>query len=166
MEYKEFAAEIVSMESFLQNFAFKLTGNKGKAEDLVQETMLKALINADKYERGSIKGWLGLVMKRIFLDANRAKQSRPQVQHIEGSLVFGESEDGFVEIEAKHMLEEVYKILKTLSDDMRRPLELFVYGYSYIEITDITGVSLSVVKSQIFRARKEIFDKLGAEIMN
>ena len=69
---KEFQAKVTQEESPLKNYAIKLTHDQMEAEDLVQDTMLKAFINEDKFSSGTnLKGWLYTMMKNIFINKYR-----------------------------------------------------------------------------------------------
>ena len=72
MAKKTFKNDVIGMQGNLMSFAFKLTSDKDKASDLVQDTTLKALDSEDKFaENVNFKGWLFTIMRNIFINNYR-----------------------------------------------------------------------------------------------
>lgn len=77
MKTFNFDEALIALQSDLLGFAYKLTADKHDAEDLLQETMLKALDNKDKFDPGTnFKGWMYIIMRNAFINNYRIKKSR------------------------------------------------------------------------------------------
>lgn len=147
------------MQSNLLSFALKLTLNLEEAQDLVQDTTLKALNNEDKFvENANFKGWMLTIMRNIFIN-NYRKASRE-------NTVCDLSEDGFhlnlgqesgiQTPEGAHTVVEISEILAGFPQDFREPFSLHIAGYKYEEISEKLSMPLGTVKSRIFFTRKRL----------
>lgn len=77
MKTFNFDEALIALQSDLLGFAYKLTADKHDAEDLLQETMLKALDNKDKFDPGTnFKGWMYIIMRNAFINNYRIKKAR------------------------------------------------------------------------------------------
>jgi RNA polymerase sigma-70 factor (ECF subfamily) len=150
---------------FLYNVAVKITRNEDDAQDLVQETFLRAFRFFDKYEPGTnCKAWLYRILKNTFINRYRQQHRRPnevdfdaieethevQVKHT--GLKPGDPEESFM----NNMLRtDVRQALEKLPADYREALFLsLVEGFSYREIAEMVGCPIGTVMSRIHRARK------------
>ncbi|HLI74484.1 MAG TPA: sigma-70 family RNA polymerase sigma factor [Acidimicrobiales bacterium] len=156
--------------SALYTAALRMTRNPADAEDLVQETFLKAYRAFDRYEDGTnIRAWLYKILTNTFINSYRAAKRRPEkadVEDVEDLYMYrrlGElptagtgrsAEDevlsGFTDDEVKNAIEslpESFRIAVLLAD---------VEGFSYKEIADITDVPIGTVMSRIHRGRKAL----------
>jgi RNA polymerase sigma-70 factor (ECF subfamily) len=143
-----------------------MTKNESDAEDLVQETMLKAYRFFDRFERGSnIKAWLFKIMTNIFINDYRQKSRKPTgvsyedvddnflYHQVEGS--HGSASDPEEILFSKMMDTDVRKAIDELPEDFRVVVVLaFLEGFSYEEIAEIADIQLGTVKSRLHRARK------------
>jgi RNA polymerase sigma-70 factor (ECF subfamily) len=149
----------------LMRTARRMTKSDSDAEDLVQETMLKAYRFFDKFEEGTnCKAWLFKIMTNIFINNYRSKAKAPQ------SLTFDDIDDGFLfgqlakfkpatdpeqEFFSKIFDDDVRKAINDLPEDFRLVVVLsFLEGFAYQEIADITGLQIGTVKSRLHRGRK------------
>jgi len=150
----------------LYNTAYRMTRNSEDAEDLVQETYLKAYRYYDKFEEGTnFKAWLFKIMKNTFINNYRKKQQAPALSHfadIEESFENQVSED--VARQTKNPEEEfletvldedVQAALDKLPPDYRMVVLLAdLEGFSYKEIADILEVPVGTVMSRLYRGRR------------
>ena len=151
----------------LYRVALRLTGNAADADDLVQETMLKAYRSWHQYEKGTnAKGWLLTILRNSFINEYRRRTRHPEtvdVDTIEPFAVFGEVQDddpqgAFFD---RIVDDEVLKAIDELPEAFRETLVLSdVEGLSYQEIGKILGVPVGTVKSRLFRARQALQGKL------
>jgi RNA polymerase sigma factor (sigma-70 family) len=162
---KEFRVKVTNQVSPLKNFAIKLTHDQEEAEDLVQDTMLKAFINEDKFSEGTnLKGWLYTMMKNIFINKyRRAMKSRifndsTEDQYFLNSAVSNRGNEG----ESNLVMKDINTALGELSDNLRTPFMLSYQGYKYEEIAQSLKIPLGTVKVRIHNARKELMKKLPA----
>jgi RNA polymerase sigma-70 factor (ECF subfamily) len=151
----------------LYRVALRLTGNAADADDLVQETMLKAYRAWDQYEKGTnAKGWLLTILRNSFINEYRRRTRHPEtvdVDTIEPFAVFGEVQEDDPQGAFFDQIvdDEVLKAIDELPVAFRETLVLSdVEGMSYQEIGKILGVPVGTVKSRLFRARQALQGKL------
>ena len=139
---------------FLYTVAFRLTGNRDDAEDLVQDVLLRVHRGLAGYRPGSMEGWLSRITTNAFLDDVRRRRRRPVVtlEGAETRLPPGPPAD---EAAAADVLpDDVQQALLKLPEDFRVAVVLCdVVGLPYDEIAEILGVPLGTVRSRIHRGR-------------
>lgn len=142
----------------LRHNALKLTKNPEAARDLVQETVMKALANEDKFRPGTnLKAWLYTIMRNTFLTAQAREgrmRSMPEANEARERLMGTEQEQN--RGEERLMGESVRLALKQLKCMHRRPFLLYHKGYRYKEIAAMMDISESNVKVRIHLARKQM----------
>jgi len=162
---ERFEAEALIHLDSLHRTALRMTRNEGEAEDLVQETFLKAYRFWDKFEEGSnCRAWLFKIMTNIFINSYRAKSRTPQVvdlQDVDDDFLFGQlaalgpSENPEKLFFAKVFDDDVKKAIEELPEDFRLVVILsFLEGFSYQEIAEIADLQIGTVKSRLHRGRK------------
>jgi len=151
----------------LYRVGLRLTGNAADADDLVQETMLKAFRSWDQYQPGTnAKGWLLTILRNSFINEYRRRTRHPEtvdVDTIEPFAVFQDiqEEDPQGALLDKIVDDEVLKAIDGLPDAFRETVVLSdVEGMSYQEIGKILGIPVGTVKSRLFRARQMLQGKL------
>ena len=172
MKTFNFDEALIALQSDLLGFAYKLTADKHDAEDLLQETMLKALDNKDKFDPGTnFKGWMYIIMRNAFINNYRIKKSQGDLYILsEPDYHFLLRDDSFAFIDNSQDAKEIRAALKTLPKEHYNAFMLYISGFKYREIAQETGVSLGTIKSRIFHSRKklkqlQIYNKYGV-IMN
>ena len=152
----------------LYSAALRMTRNPADAEDLVQETYLKAYRAFDSFAEGTnLKAWLYRILTNTYINAYRASKRRPEVSDVEDvedlylyhRLVGGDGTgrsaeeialEGFTDDEVKAAIEslpDAFRIAVLLAD---------VEGFSYKEIAEITDVPIGTVMSRIHRGRRAL----------
>jgi RNA polymerase sigma-70 factor (ECF subfamily) len=157
---------LVHLDS-LYRVALRLTGNPAEADDLVQETMLKAYRAWDQFEKGTnAKGWLLTILRHAFINEYRRRARRPEtvdLDAIEAFSVFHElqEEDPQGAFFDRIVDEEVLRAIDELPEQFRETVVLSdVEGLSYEEIARVLDVPIGTVKSRLFRARHLLQQKL------
>ncbi len=154
-----FKTSVLGMQSNLLSFALKLTLNIEEAQDLVQDTTLKALNNEDKFvEDANFKGWMLTIMRNIFINNYRKASRENTVVDLSDDLfhINTSSESNIQTPEGAHTVKEIAEILNTFPRDFSEPFSLHVAGYKYEEISDMLSMPLGTVKSRIFFTRKKM----------
>lgn len=156
---KEFTDRVLKEQSSLRNFALKLTSNDtDNADDLVQDTTLRALNNEEKYAdtSGNFKGWLMTIMRNIFLnDCRRTAQVAIVDEGLE-SVNIVNVPSSTMSPESSYGASEISRIIRDLPDEYRVPFTLHIEGYKYTEIAERVGLSEAAVKANIHRTRKRL----------
>ena len=159
MRTADFAQNLLGMQSELHRFALKLTADREEADDLLQETSLKALDNEDKYTPDTnFKGWMYTIMRNIFIN-NYRKTVRDQtfVDHTDNLFHLSLPQDsGFESTEGNYDLKEIRKIVNMLPKEYRVPFSMYVSGFKYREIAERLGLPIGTVKSRIFFTRQRL----------
>ena len=141
------------------SFAMTLTANRHDAEDLLQETVLRALDNRAKYvDNVNFKGWTLTIMRNIFIN-NYRKVLRSQIVIDQTSTLhhLSVSEDLSRESpEETISIQEIKFIINNLNEDLKIPFLMYLDGYKYNEISNELALPLGTVKSRIYFARREL----------
>ena len=163
MNSLQFQKKIMSMQDNMLKFAMILTTNKDDAQDLLQETTLKALDNCAKYiDNTNFKGWVLTIMRNIFINNyRRIIRNQTIIDQTEDLYHLNLSQDsGFETPEGAFTVKEINNAINSLNDDLKLPFSMFLSGYRYNEIAETLDLPLGTVKSRIFFARQELQSSL------
>ena len=148
----------------LYNFAYHLTYNEDDANDLVQETYMKAYRFADSYLEGTnAKAWLFKILKNAFINEYRKKSKRPTRVDYEDVLDYNNADDGSSagaldlrnDIFQGMLGDEMTRALNSLPVDFKTVILLCdVEGFTYEEIAKIADIPIGTVRSRLHRARQ------------
>lgn len=153
------------------NVAYRMTGNHNDAEDLTQETFLKAYRFFDRYRRDMpFENWLYRIMSNTFLDWLR-RRPKISVRSLDETIEHEDSESTLelpnssegpeALLIARELDDRLQRALTTLPHDFRITVILAdIEGLSYEEISDTLGCSIGTVRSRLHRARKLLREKL------
>lgn len=163
MKIFNFDEALVAMQSELLDFAYRLTTDKHDAEDLLQDTMLKALNNKDKFDPDTnFKSWMYVIMRNTFINTFRAKKYRESVYQLsETEHPVASKDDSFAFVDSRHDAKEIRSVIKTLPKGHYITLMLYVSGFKYQEIAQKIGIPLGTVKNRIFQSRKLLKELLS-----
>ena len=166
---RQFDAEALPHLDALYRVALRLTGDPTQAEDLVQDTMLKAYRSWRQYRPGTnAKGWLLTILRNAFINEYRRRVRHPEtvdIDAIEPFAVFDQVQDD--DPQGKffdHIVDdEVLRAVDQLPESFRETVVLSdVEGMSYQDVAKILGVPVGTVKSRLFRGRqllqKQLYD--------
>lgn len=153
-----YAFEILISNNFsiLKGYVLKLTCNKDLAEDIIQDTLLSAVININSFNvNAKFSTWL------IKISTNKYRDYLRKVKETEILLdVIPSSHNLEDEVIKKEELEEVFNILKSMPKDKRIVFILkHYYGYNYEEISEIVDCPIGTVRSRLHYGIKEIISK-------
>ena len=140
---------------FLYTVAYRLTGNRDDAQDLVQEVLLRVRRGLDSFQPGNLEGWLSRITTNLFLDEVRRRQRRPL--HVVADLPepwVGADMDPEAEIAKDRLPEHLQAAISNLPPDFRAAVVLCdVVGMDYAEIAETLGIAPGTVRSRIHRGR-------------
>jgi RNA polymerase sigma-70 factor (ECF subfamily) len=148
---------------FLYNVAYRLAGNDDDAQDLVQEALLRVRGGLERYQPGSLRGWLARIVTNVFLDEVRRRRRRPTDalpddpgRVLPPAPAADETPTSFSD--------EVQRALDSLPEEFRVPVVLCdVADLSYDQIAAATGAPIGTVRSRIHRGRRMMRAALVAQ---
>ena len=168
----QFEKEFMPLINSLYNFAYRLTLDEDDANDLVQETYLKAYRFFNSYEQGTnAKAWLFRILKNSFINDFRKKSKEPSKVDYQEVESFYNSDDIDENITTDLRVEslqdmigdEVANALNSLAVDFRTIIILCdLEGFTYEEMAKILDIPIGTVRSRLHRARNLLKDKLRA----
>jgi len=166
-----FESEALPLLPGMYSAAFRLTRNAADAEDLIQETFLRAYRAFHQFEPGTnLKAWLYRILTNTFINSYRKRQREPQTisdDEVEDWYLFSKMSEEGMEPSAEAAVleslpdEDVQEALSSLPEQFRMAVLLAdVEGFSYKEIADIMGVPIGTVMSRLHRGRKALEKRL------
>ena len=173
MSSDAFEAEALSFLDALYRTALRMTRSEADAEDLVQETYIRAFRFREQFTPGTnLKAWLFRILTNTFINTYRRRQTQPELTELEGVDEFSlykrmsdlktssgagnpETEflDGLVDSEVKDALAD-------LPEKFRQVVLLDVEGFSYKEIAEMLDIPIGTVMSRLHRGRKFLQKRL------
>jgi len=162
-KHKDFDEEIIPHMDALYNFALRLTTDPNDAEDLVQDTIVKAYRFFSSYEKGTnAKAWMFRILKNSFINNYRKTSKKPsQVDYDEVSSYYEsiraertETSDLENLMFREMMDDDLSNALTRLPEDFRTVVLLCdVDGYTYEEIANMLDVPIGTIRSRLHRGR-------------
>ncbi|KQM77856.1 RNA polymerase subunit sigma [Pedobacter sp. Leaf216] len=163
MKTATFSSMVSSYADHLRAHAMKFTRDLDDADDLVQDTLIKALRFKESFEKGSnFKGWLFVIMRNTYINDYRKKARKNSVitteeeissMHLYKSATTNVAENRFA-------MQDIQNALNNLPEAYRLPFVRYVEGYKYHEIADELEIPLGTVKTHIHQARMELKKRL------
>jgi len=169
----EFETEALRHLDALYRTALRMTRSEADAEDLVQETYIRALRFRDQFTLGTnMKAWLFRILTNTFINTYRRKTAQPEVTDLEGVDEFSlyrrmvddraasSSPDPEAELLKGVVDTEVTDALEELPEKFRTTVLLDVEGFSYKEIAEMLSIPIGTVMSRLHRGRKYLQKRL------
>lgn len=161
----EFNTQVLRQATSLRSYALHFTRDADDANDLVQDTMLKAITYYNKFKEGTnLKGWLYTIMKntfinnyRRFIKINTFVTTSDEISS--PNLVFSSTKN---QGENKFVMDDLKKALDRLPSDYYMPFTMYFEGHKYHEIADRLEIPIGTVKTRIHVARKLLKKSLKA----
>lgn len=154
MKTQDFQNKLLAIQDDLLRFAFRLTANSDDAQDLRQETILKALDNQDKFAPDSnFRNWVFTIMHHNFVN-NYRRQIRSQVvatQLLANTPLYESMEDSET-TDSK----QIWEALRQMPSQYSVPFMLHLKGFKYREIAEKLQLPIGTVKSRIFVTRQNL----------
>jgi RNA polymerase sigma-70 factor (ECF subfamily) len=150
--------DIIELLPNLRAFAMSLSGNPAKADDLVQDTILKAWSNIDKFRQGTnLRAWLFTILRNQFYsDLRKRKREVEDVDDaLAGRMAVQPNQESSVD------LQDFRQAFEKLKPEQREALILVgASGFAYEEAAEICGCAVGTVKSRVNRARRHLIELL------
>ncbi len=164
MSTTEFNVQLSTLRPTLKAFTRRFTNNREESNDLVQDTLLKALTYRSKFrEDTNLKGWLFTIMRNTFIN-NYRKNQRAKTSHDDTKELY------YLNVEDTHTFsspgssfeyKDIWNNVNALREELLTPFKMHTSGYKYHEIAEHLNIPIGTVKNRIFHARKEIQSKLA-----
>ena len=155
----EFSYTINNLSGSLRPFALRLTKDMEDANDLLQETVLKAFSNRDKFTDGTnLKAWLYTIMKNTFITNYQRMVRKNTFIDTTDNLHYINSSANTIENMAygKFAMKDINHAIEKLDDTYKVPFMMHFRGFKYYEIADKLHIPIGTVKNRIHIARKEL----------
>lgn len=157
---------LVHLES-LRNSALKMAKSQSEADDLVQETLLRAFKSFNRFNRGTnCRAWLSRIMTNIFINLYNRRKIAPEIVSYDQ---FGKYRDMMTTPQENHnqfdaealildsLDDDIRQLLRALPEDFRVAVILYdIQGFTYADVARIMNVKIGTVKSRISRARRKL----------
>ena len=160
----EFSYSLNQLSGVLKPFALKLTRDMDDANDLLQDTMVKAYTNQDKFAEGTnLKAWLYTIMKNTFITNYQKMVRRATFVDTTENLHYINSSSTLIENSAygDFAIDDIYQAIERLEDIFSTPFLLYYRGFKYHEIADRLNIPIGTVKNRIHIARKYLKEDLS-----
>lgn len=163
METTDLYLKISKEITHLEHYAIRFTKNEENARDLLQDTMVKAFTNVEKFEKGTnLNAWLYVIMKNTFLNEYRRKTKlRSKVIQSEdissANLSYSSTTNRGEQI---LIINDIKKALAVLPEEYYLPFIMHFEGFKYLEIAQKLKMPLGTVKTRIRSARRLLKESL------
>jgi RNA polymerase sigma-70 factor (ECF subfamily) len=153
--------ELFAHAATLRKFALSLCGAMDRADDLVQDTFLRAIVSYDSFRPGTnLAAWLTTILRNRFREDYRKRQR--EVEDVDG--YYAERQKSEPEQIARFQLAEFRVAFETLPPEQRRALSLVgASGLSYDDAAALCGCAAGTIKSRVHRARSRLADLLSID---
>jgi len=150
--------QMVALLPRLRRFALSLTGNRADADDLVQDTVERALANLHRWERGTrLDSWMFRIAQNLFIDGTRARKRARMVMSDSLEGAENVSVDGVRAAESRIAFADLCRALGELPEEQRSAVALvLIDGMSYRDAADVMGVPIGTLTSRLARARETL----------
>lgn len=151
--------QLVEQQEPLYRLALGLTRDPGRAQDLVQDSLLKALLHQDKFEADTDLGaWVRTILRHTFINQYRRMRL---TRRLEGDMERNRTAvlaaaSGTADPMERMAAQEANASVARLRSTLAEPFRLFRDGYKYHEIADRMGLPIGTVKSRIHQARRTL----------
>lgn len=163
MTTPEFSYSLNKVSGSLKPFALKLTRDADDAKDLLQDTLLKAFSNREKFADGTnLKAWLYTIMRNTFITNYQRMVRRGTFVDTTDNLHYINSSTGLTEngVYGSFTLTDIRSAIDRLDGAYKIPFEMFFGGFKYQEIADKLQIPIGTVKNRIHIARKLLKEDL------
>ena len=164
MSQTEFSEAVAKLQPTLRMFTHRFTYDKEESQDLVQDTLLRALTYRDKFRSDvNLKGWLFTIMRNTYI--NRYRKSKREQTFTDPAhksyALHVEDEHTFNRPQESMEFQEIWQNMNSIREELLIPFRMHTTGYKYEEIAQQLNLPIGTVKNRIFHARKEIQKKLA-----
>ena len=164
MSDTQFTYELNRLHNLLFAFALRLTRNREDAQDLMQETAMRAYRHRDKFTLGTnFKSWVSTILRNTYINRYRKEKSRGHLNESIETFTFALENKNIIANQGEHdmRVKELGQIFESIGGIYSVPFLMFAYGYEYKEIAKYLQIPIGTVKSRIFLARQKLKAMIG-----
>lgn len=161
MKIIELKNQILILEKHLKNYAYQLTMNTDDAQDLYQDTILKAITFGDKFTHNNLKAWALTIMKNIHINRYRRKLKQREWMSHELAINRSVLNVSYNNPVSTQNHKDILQQLNKLDISIGIPFKMYVDGFKYREIADEMDLPIGTIKSRIYLGRKILMERLG-----
>ena len=151
--------QLKEIDSILHVYSLKLTKNEFDKNDLYQDTILRIIVNAEKFTPGTnFKAWALTIMRNLFINNYRRKKRQPTNFDFTSNNFYLNSGSNSIENKGETTIayKELLLMVSKLPEVIKRPFWMLYQGYKYQEIAEEMNAPIGTIKSRIFFARKKL----------
>jgi RNA polymerase sigma-70 factor (ECF subfamily) len=157
MQKDAFSSLVAKQSRFLKPHAMKYTGNEDDAKDLIQDTLLRALLNYDKYrEDTNLRGWLFIIMRNLFVNKYRKDRIKTTSLDNEEAIQL----PSYITADSHLNILQIYTMIDNLPCKYQKPLLMHMDGFKYEEINCELYSPMGTIKNRIHLARRRLKEAL------
>ncbi|WP_407429104.1 RNA polymerase sigma factor [Arcticibacter sp.] len=157
MQKDVFSSLIAKQSRYLKPHAMKYTGDENDAKDLIQDTLLRALLNYDKFrEDTNVRGWLFIIMRNLFINKYRKNRIKTTSLDTDEAIQL----PSYSTADSHLNITQIYAIIDDLPHQHRKPLLMHMEGFKYEEINRKLYSPIGTVKNRIHLARRRLKETL------
>jgi RNA polymerase sigma factor (sigma-70 family) len=153
----EFNTQLELVSKHLSRFAYQLTTDGENANDLLQDTLFKALANREKFrEDVNFKAWTFTIMRNIFINDYRKGQKYRRVDQEPDHYTMAYKSATYDTPDSRVTMGQLRDTIDMLEEEYKAPLLMHIDGFKYTEIAQKLSLKMGTVKSRIFLSRKKL----------
>lgn len=157
MTTTEFRTQLLEQEEHLLRYARSLAANAEDANDLLQETFLRAPLFQNSFQEGSnLRAWVFTIMRHTFINHYRRNVRKSMAFDDTDNQIILNSREADERTDELAVYQEMNQAVASLSEDFRIPFQMHTQGYKYREIADALNLCIGTVKSRIFFSRQKL----------
>lgn len=154
MERKHAEELLLALQDKLWGYAYSLTREKNRADDLLQETFTRALCNAQSFKSGKSKGftaWAHVIMYHAFLNSVKKEENTHTIDLCDSP--FAHKVMGHHSCDNQQLTHDIYNAIDNLPGNVSKVMHMYIVGHKYIEIAAHLQMPIGTVKTRISQAR-------------
>lgn len=159
----EFNQQLLDMQQNLKIFASMLSYTEEDAEDLTQDTIIKAISNKEKFrDKQNIRAWVFTIMKNLFINSYRRNGNYRKIilKASESDNMVSWDKCKIEDTDSCVHIGELWDAVERLDNKYRFPFVYHIKGYKYREISELMNLPIGTIKSRIYYARKSLTEDL------
>lgn len=165
---REYLENILAFSNSLYAYALRLSKDEDDAKDIVQETIIKALRNEDKFKQNSnLQSFLHFMLKNVYIDFYRKMKRKSEKIHDNKEWDYSDFENNGMTIEyssnrsiSKFIIDDCNSAINRLNIVNKDVFIMFLEGFKYEEIASELNIPVGTVKTRIFNSRKQLQKEL------